>query len=137
MLRRYTFATDARRATQQTLNSWRQESDESSENDESSSSTDGSSEDDTSANSPLPGDIADDDGAQTHELQQRNLFDYFINAATIKSATSIDGMSSDGLEACGDESSADSYSDMSIQPSAGLAQPPAGMIHHSAYGRVG
>ena len=60
------------------------------------------------------------------------IFDYFINVATIEPTTSIDGMSSDGLEARSDESSADSYSDMSIQPSAGLAQPSAGPAQPTA-----
>ena len=120
--------SDARRATQQTLNSWRQESDESSTSDDTSSSTDANSEDDTSEISLSSSETVNDEDVQAQVLQQRNLFDYFINAATIEPTTSIDGMSSDGLEARSDESSTDSYSDTSIQPSAGLAQPSAGPV---------
>lgn len=112
--------SEARRSTQQTLNLWRQESNESS------SSTDSGNDDDTSAQTATPGDIADGGGVQIQNMQQRNLFDYFIKAVTIGSTTSINGMSSDGSEAYNDESSADSYSDMSTQPPAGLAQPQAG-----------
>ena len=98
---------------------WRQDSDESSATD---------SEDDTTNcvdhasinNSNI------EEAEPVKRTKQTNLMDYFNTAMTTGSTTSIDGMSSDGLEAYSDESSADSYSDMTIQPSAGLDQPEAG-----------